>query len=171
MPKGRPRKPAGQQQGHRAASIVRLRKDAPEVPEPPAGLLAATVAKWVAYWASRVSAAAEQVDRPALERLFRYYDDWERCMGIYREAPVVEGSMGQPVVNPMGVRALALEEKIRGLEAALGLTPYDRQRLGIAIGQAQLTAAELNRMAKEAHADQDQELEPEVEEAGWEEAE
>lgn len=145
------------------------------VPAPPEGLLPSTVQVWETYWADQVAGATTPVDHGALRRYILYLDEWERCMAAVRRPNedgeverLVKGSTGQPRINPLAEQALKLEGVLSKLEADFGLTPLARMRLGIAIGQARMTVAELNRMAEEPNGDSDQ-AEAEVIE-GWQEA-
>ena len=94
-----------------------------------------------------VASVATEVDLPALKRLFAYYDQWERMSRIAAKHPFTEGSTGQIKAHPASEQMLKLETVIGNLEKELGLTPYARSRLGLSIGQAKLTAHELNRLS------------------------
>ena len=126
---------------------------APPAPAPDRGWRKATKDAWVAYWASDVAAAAQDVDLPSLRRLFTMLDTQAQCWARYTAQPYVDGSKGQPVSNPALDDALKLERAVVALEDRLGLSPKARANLAISIGQAQLTAADLNAMAKEDDAD------------------
>jgi hypothetical protein len=120
---------------------------------------------WDEFWSSDVAQAIEVEHLPALRRLFEMRDLQSRAWERYRAQPYVDGSMGQPVTNPAFAEATKLESACVALEDRLGLSPKARANLGIAIGQAALTAADLNRMAQEGDsADADDVLEVE----GWE---
>jgi hypothetical protein len=84
-----------------------------------------------------------------LQRLFTYYDEWERSMRAYRRRRLVTGSTGQPKLNDLGKFCLELESKIERLEDKLGITPMARMRLGIAFGEARKTLEEINREVDE----------------------
>lgn len=146
-----PKKPAGTQQGHRSlqlmtgAGVARL-----EIPAPPAGLEKASVALWNAYWESPPAAVALDVDKLGVAgRWIEAVDERRKALRGLRKARLVKGSTGQPTLNPLAAWIKSREDVIAKCEAELGLTPYARQRLGIAVGQAALTAAELNRMTEE----------------------
>ena len=73
------------------------------VPEPPATLLKVAQERWVAYWRSPVSQAVDVgADWGRLERWIRAVDEWHRVGKEFRKARTVDGSMGQPVLNPLG---------------------------------------------------------------------
>lgn len=108
-----------------------------QVPEPPDGLLPETVDDWGSYWSSDVAQAIEpDSDMPAVRRLFQLYDDHERARRAYVSQPIVEGSQGQPVLNPMGRVRESLQKEIRMLEDRLGMNPQARLKLGIQLTEA-----------------------------------
>lgn len=156
------RKPAGTRQdnsaGRQLAPVVAISGPRPAaVLDHPAtpGWLKATKEAWVIYWESDLSRILAPPHLPALYRLFDMRDAQARALRLYKRRPLVDGSMGQPVVNPAMKTAQALEGDIRALEDRLGLTPKAQANLGIAVGNAALTAAELNRMAEEEDEDDD----------------
>jgi phage terminase small subunit len=113
-------------------------------PAPPAGLLKATGARWATFWTSPVAAAADPVtDLPAVERLFRAYDEVERAGRAFRKQRIVPGSTGQPTLNPLGRYIAQLTSEITALEDRLGLTPKARLALGIQMGEARRTLDDL----------------------------
>ena len=105
---------------------------------------------WVDFWAGSISAAVEVADRAMVYRLFDLRDRQARAWIRYDKQPYVDGSQGQPRANPAMADAMALEKAIIALEDRLGLSPKARAQLGVTFGQAQLSAAELNRMALES---------------------
>lgn len=150
-------KPADQRQAHPRAkrpgpltlSLVPADEPAPPpIPPAPRGLLRVTQTRWRTYWASPVASAVIEADRGSVDRLFRYYDQWERMMREVAASPFTEGSQGQIVKHPANGLIDRLEAHISKLEGELGLTPLARSRLGIAVGQARLTADELNRRTR-----------------------
>ena len=50
--------------------------------------------------------------------------------------PLVLGSQGQPVANPLARVVLGYDAEIRQLEDRLGLSPRARANLGISVGEA-----------------------------------
>lgn len=145
---GSPLKPSEVRQGHRirpALTVVSRPPPAPSVPDPPPGLLKATRARWEAFWTSPQAAAALPSDLGGLERWIISLDEWTRAMRAFRRERIVEGSTKQPALNPLAAYITSREAAIRDAEERYGMTPMARLRLGIAVGQAKLTAAELNR--------------------------
>lgn len=140
-----------QAQGHREhAEIVVLTQPPVSRPEPPAGLTEPTLASWDIYWASPVASVADEVDLPAIRRLFGLYDQYEKAASIASQALVVKGSVGQIRVNPLAEHMLKLEGAILRLENELGLTPMARARLGLAVTEVGKTIEELNQLANQS---------------------
>lgn len=144
-----PKKPEGRRQAHHADRYksLELAREPVPTPDPPKGLLKATLNLWEDFWASDVSRAWQTGDLDGLGRLIVYRDEWARLMNVYREARMVEGSTGQVKVNPALREALNLEAAMKSIAADLGLTPMARMRLGIAFGQATKTIEELRETA------------------------
>lgn len=139
-------KPAARRQRRNLRGPLQL--VAPDVarttPEPPAGLLAASVAAWRRLWASPVASAFLDSDLPALERLWQLYDERRRAFRVARTSRLVEGSQGQPRLNPLIAHVAALDGQILALEDRFGLTPRARLQLGITFGEAHRSLADLN---------------------------
>jgi phage terminase small subunit len=112
----------------------------------------ATTAAWAAFWGQPLARAVEPIDVAALRRLFDLYDERERTWAAFRKQRFVEGSQGQPVLNPAGRYALELEATIERLERAFGVTPRARLQLGISWSSVQKSLDDLNREANERGA-------------------
>lgn len=171
---GSPKKPAEIRQGHpktAASTAVTLRDEERPIPLPPRGLLKRSRQRWMEYWTSQVAKAADTTaDLHRVERWIQAVDEYERVLPIFRKERVVEGSTGQPTLNPLGAYLKTLQTEISKAETELGLTPMARLRLGIVFGQARLTAAELNKalndgMDVDGRSDVDAELAAEWAEA------
>jgi P27 family predicted phage terminase small subunit len=123
-----------------------------EVPRSPSGLLAQTRQAWTAYWNSDVARVADEVDLPAIRRLFTLYDEHQRALNAVRKSGerIVTGSRGQLRMNPIFGHLSRLEVAIGHLEGQFGLTPASRARLGLVLGRMRMTAAELNAMTERA---------------------
>jgi len=152
---GSPKKPLALVQGHRAPRSAPLARVV-ECPTPPPGLLKATRVRWQAFFASDVAKAVDlDADWQHLERWIRYVDEWSRVMGAFRRERFVTGSQGQPVLNPLAGYIATLESAISKAEAEFGLGPLSRMRLGIATGEAAMTAQRLNEMTRGEPVDVD----------------
>lgn len=105
--------------------------------------------RWESFWSSDVARAVDWgADGDRLVRWIRYVDEWHRAMRDYRRERVATGSMGQPVLHPLAGYIAQLEQAIAKAEAEFGLTPLARMRLGIATGEAALTAQRLNELTR-----------------------
>lgn len=148
-----PRKPLALKAGHSKG-----KKEAPRLgiipkaaapkpaPKPPTGLGKRAGQVWRAYWRSQVSEAADRdADMHRIDRWIKAVDEYDTVLEVFRKNRVVDGSMGQPVLNPLATYLSTLEGQISRAEHELGLTPLARLKLGITYGEAQLTALELNR--------------------------
>lgn len=114
-------------------------------PEPPTGWLKATRERWTAFWGSELAAVVDpSTDTAALERLFGFYDEIERATRAIRTERFVEGSQGQPRLNPAAKYLIDLEAAVRALEDRFGMTPRARLQLGIDFATAQRSLAKLN---------------------------
>jgi P27 family predicted phage terminase small subunit len=117
-------------------------------PAPPDGLLPISVEIWSDFWAGDVAELVGPSDRYALRRWIEAVDERERIVATVRDNPTVEGSKGQPVLNPLGKRLDAWEAEIRKAEAQFGMTPRARADLGVQTGAMAMTAQRLNELAK-----------------------
>lgn len=133
------------------APLVLVSSDEVVVPEFPTGLRAPGKEAWTTYWTSPMAQVATDADKQALTRYCKALDELataQREMGRQR---LVEGSQGQPRLNPLAAWIQSRESVITQLEDRLGLTPLARMRLGIATGEAHRSLAEMNqRMTAEA---------------------
>lgn len=126
-------------------AVVSLPSRSTPAPATPSGLLAPVRAAWDAFWGSEQSSLVMPADHPALLRLFSLLDERERCSRAARKSPLVEGSQGQPTLNPLLKHVGSLDTEIRQLEDRFGLTPLARLRLGVTFGDAHRSLADLNR--------------------------
>ena len=144
---GPPPKPTERRQRRNIGPRLGLVSSAPATAPPaPSGLLKATREAWDALWASPLAQFLDPVtDGPVLRRLWSLYDERERAYRGYRRARLVEGSQGQLVLNPLGRLMMQMDAEIRQLEDRIGLSPRARLQLGITLGEAARSLADLNR--------------------------
>lgn len=103
---------------------------ATDVPEAPAGLLPASYERWGAFWASDVAACVNrQADLQRLTRWIEQVDRYDRILAEVGTEWTVEGSMGQPVTNPLLVYLSQLESTLARTETEFGMTPQGRKRI------------------------------------------
>lgn len=167
---GRPRKPPDQEvQGHRSAAeraeraerrLTVLHADPPAdfvVPEPPLTvkderLCDRALLLWDRFWLSPVAQAldgVQGVDRYVVEEWIRAVDELELLQRVIEGSRLVQGSQGQPVNNPLTSQRDEARRVVWRCQEKLGLTPQDRARLGLTIGEGKMTAARLNQMLRE----------------------
>lgn len=144
----RPRKPTDRRQNRSTRDLepveaVVIAGDF--TPKPSGSWLKDTVDQWTILWGSDLATQILDTDRPALFRLFEWRDEQLRCKRRARAArkkaddePLVEGSKGQPVANPLyevakwnDDEALAIESRIVALEDRLALSPKARLTIGV----------------------------------------
>lgn len=152
------RKPPTQRQDNRPTRQRHLevvkpgKKPAVRKPALPANLRATTKKLWDAFWSSEIAAAITPEMHGAVLRWIRTYDQWVRAMDVVEKEPFVTGSQGQPVKNPLMDWISSRETELARLERDFGLTIKARADLGISVGQAQMTAHQLNQMIQEPEA-------------------
>lgn len=151
----RTKKPAGttvDRRNGRRAELVEVdggRIDAPE------GLSDDALALWDAYWDDAVSGVQTPVDRGVLLRWITEYDRYWRLIAEADLSPLVRGSQGQQVANPLykiADRALAAAERC---EKQLGIGGLNRSNLGIAVISERKSLADMNARYGGGHGDGD----------------
>jgi P27 family predicted phage terminase small subunit len=101
-------------------------------PRPPAGLLKPSRDRWDHFWESQAALAVDlDSDMPRLLRWIQATDEYDRTAKVIREARLVKGSMGQPVLNPLVAYLIHLEGMITRTEKEFGMTPMARARLNL----------------------------------------
>ena len=131
------------------------------IPVAPAHLSERWKSSWAVFWSSPFSQLVAPAQHPAVERLFGLYDERERMDAFIRQEPMLAGSQGQPVVNPMYRQRTAADAEIRQLEDRLGLNPRSGLQLGIQFSEAARSLEELNaRIAYAASIEQSEEDDP-----------
>jgi P27 family predicted phage terminase small subunit len=97
------------------------------------------------------------IDMEVVSRLFEHYLKYDEAVAALEPGMFITVPPNQVKVSPALEAMLKLDVTILRLENELGKTPMARARLGIAVGEAVMTAAELNRIAKESDARDDDE--------------
>lgn len=154
------KKPPGTQQGHRAGGrgaggLVLLPRDdadrvsVPALPDGAGAFLKASAERWDSFWRSTVSIGLDPVDLPIVERWILAYDEWRRALSAFRRKRIVQGSTGQAVLNPLSAWVQSREAQLEKAERELAMGLKGRASLGLTLGQAAKTMAELNRMTEE----------------------
>lgn len=113
---------------------------------PPPGISDEALAVWNAIFAEPQAHGFTAADAVILERYIRAFDAWQIAMSNIELEPLVVGSMGQQVANPLMGWAKSREAEMEKCERQLGIGLRNRTDLGIAVAQGRLTAAQLNAM-------------------------
>lgn len=132
--------------------------EVPECPERLAGVkpLDQTVSAWDRLWHSDVVSVVDlKSDMESVVRWASLLDERERAFRAFRRKRLVEGSMGQPTLNPLWSVVRGCDSELRALEDRIGLTPKARLQLGITYGEAVKSLDELNQMMDEEVDDAD----------------
>lgn len=130
--------------------------------------LKATTEAWTALWAEPQAEHLTGVQKVVALRWIRAFDEWLRALDVVVQAPMVAGSMGQPVANPMIAWVTSRESEMEKCERQMGVGLRNKADLGLTIGQAKLTAQQLVNMHRQGEtSDADQGDEAEEEDDGW----
>jgi P27 family predicted phage terminase small subunit len=129
--------------------------DGSPIPEmPPGRWRKPTQQVWISFWStSEIAPVMTEADHFVLYRYIVAVDEYHHAMTGVRKERTVNGSMGQIVLNPLTTWAKTQSDEMRKLEEELGIGLKKRAALGIEVGNAKLTARELNRMTEEADDD------------------
>jgi len=142
-----PKKPAARRQRRNRTDIGLVEAPSPArpMPVPDRAWLKQTKERWAGFWGSDLSSVVEPAtDTAALRRLFTYYDELDRATRAVRRERFVEGSQGQPRLNPAAKYVSELEGAVRALEDRFGLTPKARLQLGVEFATAQRSLKKMN---------------------------
>lgn len=118
------------------------------LPSPPDGLLPESVEAWEAIWQMPQASSFQGAHRVVLLRWVKSLDQWFRSIKVVEELPLVTGSQGQPVANPLMSWVTSRETEMEKCERQLGVGLRNAVDLGVSVGQAKLTAAQLNAMTR-----------------------
>lgn len=114
-----------------------------QAPAPPDGLPERWATEWIEFWRSEISRTVLPESMPALRRLFGYRAELDRLNDANPD-PLVPGSQGQMVLNPILRRTGQLEAQIVALEDRFGLTPKARIMLGASLADTARSLEDLN---------------------------
>jgi P27 family predicted phage terminase small subunit len=154
MPGARQKDPellANRRGGRGRGMTVLARPDAFIAPTPPSGLLAAGKNAWADFWQSDVSAAVDiNADRVDLENWARAVDQRERFRKIVDKAPLIKGSHGQLMLNPLHRKIRELTDEIGKASDRFGMNPMARWRLQFTVSEAGKSANDLLKLLSES---------------------
>lgn len=140
-----PKHPARRQRANAPVGLTVLAGGLDDAPPAHGRWFKATRVSWESFWSSDVARAVVPSDVEALYRLWHLRDQWERARRIVVRQPLVDGSQGQPVENPLAKRMDRIAGEIRQLEDRFGLTPSARARLNLTFGDAARSIDQLTR--------------------------
>lgn len=140
----RTKKPAGHAVDPRNGRRADLAVVGGERFEPKEGLCDEAMAAWDAYWSDGVAQVQTPVDRAVLLRWVTEMDRYLRLMAAADMEPIVRGSQGQPVENPMYGTAYKALAAVQACEKQMGMGALNRSALGIAVITERRSLADLN---------------------------
>jgi P27 family predicted phage terminase small subunit len=140
----RTKKPAGAAVDRRNGRRADLTVTAGGRLDPPPGLSEPALQVWNAYWDDAVATVQTPVDRGVLTRWVSEYDRYLRAVAEADKQPLVEGSTGQMVENPLYKIAYRALEAAERCERQLGVGPLYRSNLGIAVISERKSLQEMN---------------------------
>lgn len=128
-------------------TVIRaLKGDRAKPPSPPVGLSEYAAAVWGDFWRSDVALAVDMLsERDNIEHWIRCVDERNRLWDIVRKTPLVKGSHGQLMVNPLQRRIRELTTDIDRASAVFGLGPLWKFRLQLTVSEASRSANDLLR--------------------------
>lgn len=92
---------------------------------------------WADFWSQReLLLGLGSIDVHLVRRIAGLKQLREEAAAGLKGNPLVMGSQGQPVANPLSRLVLSYDAEIRQLEDRLGLSPRARLNLGVSIAQA-----------------------------------
>lgn len=113
-------------------------------PDRPENLCAEATAQWDAFWTDSASSVQTAADRGVLLRWIDAVDRYLRTIGEADQEPLVKGSTGQLVENPLYKIADRALGTIERCEKQLGIGALNRAGLGIAVVTGQRSLADMN---------------------------
>jgi P27 family predicted phage terminase small subunit len=140
----RTKKPAGTTVDPRNGRRADLAVVAGERFEAPEQVCDEAKTAWDCYWDDRVAQVQTPVDRAVLTRWITEMDRYLRLMQAADAEPVVRGSQGQPVENPMYGTAYKALAAVQACEKQMGMGALNRSALGIAVITESKSLQDLN---------------------------
>lgn len=123
--------------------------------DPPTGITDEALDVWDAYWSDVVSNVLTPADRGLLQRWIREYDRYLRTVAEADREPLVQGSTGQPVENPLYKIAYRALDAAERCERQIGVGPLFRSNLGVAVLTERKSLQDMNARYGGADADAD----------------
>ena len=95
---------------------------------------------WDAFWSTAQAKSVDVSDLPQLRHWVRLVHQRSVVWRRFARDMFVEGYNGQPVLNPLFRVLQTVDAEIASIAEQFGMTPRARFRLGVAAGEAKLTA-------------------------------
>ena len=163
----RTKKPAGSAADPRNGRRAELAVVAGGRVDPPEGLSEPALAMWDAYWSDAVSGVQTPADQGVLVRWVTEYDRYLRTVAEADLEPLVRGSTGQQVENPLYKIAYRALDAAERCERQMGIGPLHRSNLGIAVIAERKSLQEMNaKYGGERRDERDDRPDPRIIEAG-----
>ena len=116
----------------------------PVIPEPPEGLSTVALEAWESFFRSPVAKTVTMdAHGPRIRHWAQCLDQRERLWGMWKNQPLIRGSHGQLMTNPLWRTIRDLNEEIARAEEVFGMTPLAQLRLGVTFLQERTLAASL----------------------------
>lgn len=142
----RTKKPAGStvdpRNGRRADLVVVAGQ--PARPRRPPGLCSEAVRQWEAFWEDAAAQVQTAADRGVVLRWIDAVNRYLRTIGEADKEPLMVGSTGQMVENPLYKIAEKALATIERCEKQIGVGALNRAGLGIAVITGQRSLADMN---------------------------
>ena len=104
----------------------------PVIPEPPEGLGNVALEAWARFFRSPVSKTVNMdAHGPRIRHWAQCLDQRERLWVMWKNQPLIRGSHGQLMTNPLWRTIRDLSQEIARAEEAFGMTPLSQLRLGV----------------------------------------
>ena len=138
---GKRQKPVAALQGHRAKPqplvVHPASRGVATIPTAPKGLHPVAKKAWRLFWSSSLPQILDlQADDEAIRRWAYCLSEREKLEDQLRAEPLVLGSMGQSVRNPLFAVLGERTREVEKFREQFGMTPLHRMRLGITWDQA-----------------------------------
>ncbi|MHB8398590.1 MAG: hypothetical protein ACYDCI_06605 [Candidatus Limnocylindrales bacterium] len=143
MPGPPPKRPGTRQRSGPKLHMLEPTKPATRLPADPAWS-EDLKRLWAKFWDSPMSSTVMPWHEEPLRRLFGFYHRREAYQALGDLEPLVHGSTGQLVTNPLLKRVDVLDGKILALEDRFGGSPMALLRLQVTFGDAARSLADIN---------------------------
>ena len=124
--------------------------------DPPEGLCDAAVAAWDDFWADRQAVLLTPSAKVVLLRWVDALDRYLRTLGDADLSPLVDGSQGQEVLNPLYRVAEQMRATVEACERQLGIGGLNASQLGLAAISEARSLQDMNARYGGAGGDGDQ---------------